>query len=186
MKLIKTLFLIPFFGLTSCIQEDIVNDAVPEELRIISSVNSLKVGDIIIFSASYFNNVGQQENKTIVWESSNENVLSIDNSTSNITAHAEGTATITVKTTGDSGELTDSQIITVVKDGEVVAPVETAKKGTFSATSSYDSSGDFEMIETPTGIQINLASNYIGDESLPGFALFFNQQSKHVNQCFRN
>lgn len=171
-KLAKYVFFIALLTFNSCIQEDIVDDAVPEEIRIISSVNSLKIGDIVKFEASYFNNVGIQENKTIVWESSNPNVLSIDLETTNITAEAEGTATITAQTEGISGLLTDSQIVTVVKEGEIVVPVETVKKGAFSATSSYDSSGDFEIIKTTNGIQINLASNYIGDESLPGFALF--------------
>lgn len=173
MKSIKLLLLLFFVILSSCIQEDIVDDAVPEEIRIISNVNSLKLGDIVKFEAAYFNNVGQKENKTIVWETSNPNVLSVDNTTTNITAKAEGTATITAKTTSIDGEdLIDHQTITVVANEVIITPVETVKKGTFVTTSSYDAAGDFEMITTTTGIQINLASNYVGDESLPGFALY--------------
>ncbi|MDO3693320.1 Ig-like domain-containing protein [Wenyingzhuangia sp. chi5] len=172
MKLLKLVFLLLFVGLNSCIQEDIVDDAVPEELRIISSVNTLKVGDVVKLQASYFNNVGEKENKNIVWETSNSNVLFIDALTTNITALAEGTATITVKTTGSSGELTDSEIIMVVKDGVVVMPSENTKKGTIAPTASYVAAGDFEISKTTNGIQIILDDNYVADESLPGFALF--------------
>jgi hypothetical protein len=172
MKKLKFVLLLFFIGLNSCVQEDIVDDSVPEEIRIISSVNILEVGDVVKLEASYFNNVGKKENKTIVWESSNTTVLSVDDATTNITAKAKGTATIKVKTTGDSGELTDSEIIMVVKNGDIVVPSEITKKGTLTPTVSYDSSGDFEIAKTSNGIKIDLADNYVGDESLPGFALF--------------
>ncbi|GGF78866.1 Ig-like domain-containing protein [Wenyingzhuangia marina] len=182
MRLLKFVFLLFFIGLNSCIQEDIVNDRVPEELRIISSVNALKVGDVVKLHASYFNNIGEKESKTVVWETSNPTVLSIDEFTTNITAKAEGTATITVKTIGVSGELTDSEIIMVVKDDVVVIPSENTKKGTITPTESYDASGDFEVIKTTNGIQIILANNYVADESLPGFALFLtNNPNSLVN-----
>ncbi|MFH4966409.1 hypothetical protein V8G69_15515 [Gaetbulibacter sp. M235] len=181
MKLPKLVTFLFFLGLNSCIQDDIIADFVPEEVRIISNVNTLTVGDVLKLEASYFNKVGQKENKTIVWESSNLKVLSIDEANT-ISAESEGDATISAKTTGDSGELTDSKFIMVVKKGDVVMPSESIKKGTFTPTSSYESAGDFEIKKNSTGIQIELSSNYIGDDSLPGFALFLtNNPNSLVN-----
>lgn len=185
MKLLKLIFLLLFVGLNSCIQEDIVDDAVPEELRIISSVNTLKVGDVVKLQASYFNNVGEKENKSIVWETSNPAVLSVDPLTTNITAEAEGTATISVKTTGTSGELTDSEIIMVVNDDVVVMPTEKTKVGTISPTSSYVAAGDFEIINTAGGIQIKLAENYVADQTLPGFALFLTNNPNSLSNALQ-
>lgn len=164
--------LLMFFGLCSCIQEDIINDSVNEDVRISNSINTLKVGDVIKLEASFFNNVGEKETNTFIWSSSNEAVLLIDASSSTSTAISEGSATITVKVTGSFGELTDSQTITVTTNDIPVNPSENNKIGTFSPTSSYKSAGDFEIIKTSNGINIELASNYIADKNLPGFALY--------------
>ncbi|MGY5355919.1 Ig-like domain-containing protein [Wenyingzhuangia sp. IMCC45467] len=156
---------------TSCIQEDIVDDFIEDEVRITSSISTLKVGDFVKLEATYFNNVGNIENKQITWETSNELVLSIDAATNNIKAEKEGTATITANTIGNSGNLSDSVIIIVSNDEEQPSS-EISKKGTLAPTSSYDAAGDFEIRKTTNGIQIILDDNYVADESLPGFALF--------------
>ena len=186
MKQFKLVFFILFIGFTSCIQEDIVEDTIPEEIRITSTVNILNEGDIIMLEAFYYNNVGIIENKTINWESSNSTIISIDNASANITALSEGVATITAKTISDDGEeLVDNLTITVVASDEVVTPVETIKIGTIVKTSSYVAAGDFEILETSTGIQINLASNYLADQSLPGFALFLTNNPNSLSNALQ-
>lgn len=166
LKIAILLFSLVFY---SCIQEDIIDDSVPEEVRITNDISTLKIGKTVDFEATYFNNVGEIENRSLSWESSNTDVLSIDASTSKGTAKAEGTASITVIVNGILGVLTDTKIITVTKDDTMVANV---KKGTFTPTSSYKSAGDFEITGTTNGIKIELASNYVADTSLPGFALY--------------
>lgn len=166
-KKILTLFLL--IGCCSCIQEDIINDFVSEEVRIISDINTLKIGDTLDFEAAFFNNVGELEDKTFSWNSSNDDILYFDGATSKAIGIAEGAVTITVTADGMAGMLTDSKIVTVTQD-EIIT--ENTKIGTFSPTSSYDSAGDFVISSTPTGIKIDLADNYVADESLPGFALF--------------
>ncbi|ANW96598.1 hypothetical protein AXE80_10045 [Wenyingzhuangia fucanilytica] len=172
MKLLKLKLFFIFIGLHSCIQEDIIDDNIAEEIRITQSVTALTIGDVVKFEASYFNNVGEKENRAIVWETSNNSILSIDELANNITALAEGSATITAKTTGMFGELTDSKNVTVFKEGDVVIPSDNSKEGTIVRTSSYAAAGDFDIIKTTNGIEIILDNNYVADESLPGFALF--------------
>lgn len=170
MKKLKIVMLLCSLVCFSCIQEDIINDAVPEEVRITIEFNTLKVGEIIELKANYFNNVGEIETQALSWVSSNTDVLSIDgNSIAKGTAKKEGTTTLTVSANGIYGTLTDTKTITVTKEDTNVA---NAKKGSFEPTSSYKSAGDFEITSTDNGIKIELASNYVADTSLPGFALF--------------
>lgn len=170
MKNLKLTLIFCSLTLSSCIQEDIIDDSVPEEVRIISSFTTLKVGEMATLNASFFNNIGEIEDNSFIWFSSNATVLSIDPATSIITANAEGTSIISVKAIGKTGELTDSQVIEVVADNS--NSIDTPKKGTFSKTTSYKAAGDFEITKTSNGIKIDLASNYVADTSLPGFALF--------------
>ncbi|PQJ76027.1 Ig-like domain-containing protein [Polaribacter gangjinensis] len=170
MKKLKIVVLFSVLAFSACIEEDIIDDSVAEEVRIISSFTTLKVGEIATLEASFFNNVGELENNTFIWSSSNPSVLSIDATTSSVIANSEGTAIITAKATGKMGDLTDSQTIEVVANNSII--IDNPKKGTFSKTTSYKAAGDFEITKTSTGIKIELASNYVADTSLPGFALF--------------
>ncbi|MEN8765515.1 MAG: hypothetical protein ACN4EF_04830 [Wenyingzhuangia sp.] len=162
-----------FLALSSCIGEDIVNDSVPEQLRIVSNLHQLRVGDVVKLEASYFNRVGEKEDKRVLWESSDSIVISIDTITTSLTAASEGIATVIAKTSGMSEVLSDQYHVAVLPEKEEVLVLpELTKVGTFAKVSSYASAGDFEVKKTSSGIQIHLASNYVADQSLPGFALF--------------
>lgn len=54
----------------------------------------------------------------------------------------------------------------VVEEGGVI------RIGTFRTVSDYVSAGDVQLEETETGINIVFASNYLADNSLPGFAMY--------------
>lgn len=170
MKKLKIVLITIILSFNSCIEEDIMDDSVPEEVRIISSFTTVKVGEMATLEASFFNNIGEIKDNSFIWSSSNPSVLSIDATTSSVSANEEGTAIITVKAIGKTGDLTDSQTIKVVANNSI--SIETPKKGAFSKTTSYKAAGDFEMTKTSNGIKIELASNYVADTSLPGFALF--------------
>ncbi|MDO6803768.1 hypothetical protein Q4595_15045 [Wenyingzhuangia sp. 1_MG-2023] len=174
------LLIVLAINLISCVQEDIVNDTVPEELRITTSINQLQVGDVIKLEAVYFNNVGQTETKNVVWETSNENVISI--SDMNIEAETEGLATVTAKVNGETMLLMDSKTLQVVKVGMLPIPSESEaiKVGTLKSTSSYVCEGDFEIAETTTGIAITVASNYRADTTLPGFVMYLTNNPNSI------
>ncbi|NJB83014.1 Ig-like domain-containing protein [Wenyingzhuangia aestuarii] len=189
MQIFKILFsLLLVLSSTSCIKEDIINDAVPEEVRIITNTSTIREGDVIILKASYFNEVAQIETRTLTWETTNPAVLSVDNLTSNITGVAEGIATITVKVNGNNGELSDSRTITVLKAGEPIpepTPSDGEKKGSLQKTSSYVSSGDFTIVETSSGIRIDVADNYRADTTLPGFAMFLTNNPNSLTNAYQ-
>jgi uncharacterized protein YjdB len=103
-----------------------MDDSVPEEVRIISSFTTVKVGEMATLEASFFNNIGEIKDNSFIWSSSNPSVLSIDATTSSVSANEEGTAIITVKAIGKTGDLTDSQTIKVVANNSI--SIETPKK----------------------------------------------------------
>lgn len=78
--------------LSGCIGDDIIDDFVEPALRITANVDSLAVGDTNQFDAMYTNNIGLTESITVSWQSSDEGVLSIDE-TGLATGVGEGTVT---------------------------------------------------------------------------------------------
>ena len=59
MKKLKIVLITIILSFNSCIDEDIIDDSVPEEVRIISSFATLKVGEVATLEASFFNNIGE-------------------------------------------------------------------------------------------------------------------------------
>ncbi|MCZ6694758.1 MAG: Ig-like domain-containing protein, partial [Bacteroidetes bacterium] len=66
--------------LISCIGTDILEVVTVEpELRITTPFSSIKVGDEVQFEAVYFNDLGNVEEADILWSSSDNNIITIDN-----------------------------------------------------------------------------------------------------------
>lgn len=99
-----------FFG---CIGEDIVNDEVDPEVRILNPVNSISVSEMYQFNATFFNNVGQPEPVSISWSSSNESVAAINNN-GLINAISEGQTTIKAIVSYNSTTIETDTAITVI------------------------------------------------------------------------
>ena len=78
-KVIFIFILITSTIVSSCIGEDIRQDEISEELRILNPIGSIVVSESYKFNTSFFNNIGEIDNSsTVVWSSSNEAVASID------------------------------------------------------------------------------------------------------------
>ena len=66
--------------LISCIGTDILEvEMVEPELRITTPFSSIKVGEEVQFEAVYFNDLGNIEEADILWSSSDNNIITIDN-----------------------------------------------------------------------------------------------------------
>jgi len=73
-KLIGFCMLVLF---SSCIGDDFIENGVPPQLRIIGSVDTIKLGETFQMEAMFINNVGQETDVTIDWESSDEEIISV-------------------------------------------------------------------------------------------------------------
>ncbi len=168
---------------SACIGEDIIDDFVNPVLRIDNPLVSLAVGEEYQFEATYLNNIGQEEEVTLQWESSDPTTISIDASTGLATGVKNGTATISVSL-ADGGE-------TLVTNSPVAIAEETvldnpSRAGTIMTTSSYALSGDFvmESVLDQNIIRISVANNYTASSALPGLYLYLTNNPNSINDAY--
>ena len=106
------------FAFASCADDDEVKDVSVTGVTVSPSTLELKVGTTGTLTAEVA--PAGATKKGVAWTSSDEKVATVDNGT--VTAVAEGTATITVKT--DDGGFTAAATVTVTKD---VPPFDESK-----------------------------------------------------------
>ena len=116
------------------------------------------------FIATYQNFKNQVEDVEIIWESSDTNILGIDNN-GKLTPLAKGVSTITASTTINNTTLTDSVEVEVADETTIDNPDPADGKtilgfGKLESNSSYSVTGDFEIIEENGVKTIELKSNY--------------------------
>lgn len=162
--------------LTSCIGNDIVQDEVSPEIRIMNPVDSIEIGTTYPFSANYFNNVGVEVSVPFTWSSSQPTIISIDNS-GLAQAQQLGSSVITVEY--DNNGSTVSDFINVgVGNSTVQSPSE--RTGLIQTTSSYQLMGDFTVKEEGNGIKIDIGSNYRASTALPGLYIYLTNNPNTV------
>lgn len=109
MKHLKILFVF-FVVLQSCVQNDIIEDRVAEELSFNNSINELQITKTHTFETKFTDNVGQTQNVTINWNSSDSAIIEVTNS-GTITAKSVGEATITATAKDSSGnDITNTSV----------------------------------------------------------------------------
>jgi hypothetical protein len=164
---------------SSCIQDDILDDEVPETLRITASIDTLGVGDTYQFNAQYTNNIGQVENRAINWSSSDETIVSID-ANGLATGLSSGTVNITAEVTAiDQSPL--SEVFELVVDQETISSGPETRSGNIAATSFYTLTGDFTISETDSGLIIEFEDNYEADRALPGLYVYLTNNPNSIN-----
>lgn len=156
---------------SSCIGEDVINDSVEPELRILNSIESISVSEIYQFDVSFFNNVGEEESIDVIWNSSNTSVATV-NENGLLSTISEGETTISVSALYED-TLISNFITVMVLEGEVInEPVE--KYGDITTTSSYALSGSFTLteIENSNDLLLSFDTNYNASTSLPGLYVY--------------
>jgi len=166
--------------LTSCIGEDIIADTIPEVLRITSNVDDITINSTEQLNASFFNNIGVQEDVIMLWESSNPNTLSITED-GIIQGVSLGTATVTVS----FGDISDEIEISIVEQGEENNNnqiVELSQiTGSIGTTTFYDLTGDFTLSEVEDGgLDLSFANNYDADTGLPGLYVYLTNNPNSI------
>jgi len=168
--------------LTSCIQDDIVNDLVEPELRLVSTPDTILVGSEFQFEVRYFNNTGREEDATPTWTSSDESVISINNS-GLATALQKGEAEITINYMEDDIDVT-SEIKVIVGETTSVIDISQAKSGLIVTTSSYKLEGNFTIEEIGNKLIIDISENYAASTALPGLYLYLANNINTVSGAY--
>ncbi len=171
MKYLKVSF--PFFLLvvlvTSCVQDDFIDDRVDPVLRFISSIDTIEISTEFQLEAMYLNNVGQEETQAFMWNSDRPEMLTV-NSTGLVQAISAGTATITVSFETEEGITISDQMDITVGDNTVITIEE--KSGTIRTTSSYTLEGNFTFQEVNGNLLIEVAEDYRASANLPGLYIY--------------
>ncbi|MFL1010660.1 Ig-like domain-containing protein [Flavisericum labens] len=164
---------------SNCKGEDILDDEVPREVRILNPIQNLSISATHQYNASYFNNVGQQESIDIDWSSSNENVATI-NSQGLVNALAEGQTTVKAMVMVNSSIVENSTVLNVIMNDD--APTSNSKSGDIATTSSYELSGSFMLteIENTNNLLLSISEDYTASTSLPGLYLYLTNNPSSV------
>lgn len=167
--------------LVSCIGEDVVEDFVNPELRIGNLLQSLGLNESHQFEARYLNNIGQPENVVVLWASSDESIVSIDENTGLATGLKSGQVTISVTTMG-TDPLTFSTELQVT-DQTVAGSI--FGTGTINSSGGYILFGDFILEPNSTGsLELFLSENYEASTSLPGLYVYLTNNPNSINGAY--
>ncbi len=159
------------WSLTACIQDDILDDAVPENLRITNPVDTLPLNTTYQFMARYTNRVGEVEDRSIRWSSDQPDIVQVSTS-GEATAIREGTTILSAAADGDLGQTIEIEHeVTVIADGTIDTTRE-ERSGTIQTTSSYVLEGSFTVREMNGVLTIDIADDYRASSSLPGLYLY--------------
>ncbi len=180
MKNLLFLFSIIAVTLSSCIKDDIIEDFVEPALRITTTPDTLVVGSQFQFEFAYFNNIGQQENISPIWMSSDQTTLTIDQNGLS-TSINKGSVTITVSYNTSEVNVSESFVVNI---GEVFVEAPDGKSGTIITTSSYVLEGDFEITEENGKLIITVAENYKASTALPGLFVYLTNNSSTTSGAF--
>ena len=176
MNRLKLFLSAPFLALlcTACVQDDILEDYVDPELRIMNPIDSLTVDSTHQLSYRYLDAIGRVKNVVPDWASDAPEVASVNDG--RLTAHAPGTAHITASYADPlarNESPTASFDVAVVAAPVVIDTVETtAAKGTVATTTFYELKGSFTLTEEDGGIRLSFADDYVADDGLPGLYLY--------------
>lgn len=166
-------------GLLSCIGDDFIDDLTEESLQITNAIDSLAVGDTYQFRARYMNNLGREEQRTIVWSSSDEEVLTID-AAGLATGIAFGSAVISAETSANGSVLKAEFPIGV---GNSTSLPRSSRSGRLTSTSSYKLKGTFELVIEGSLI-LRLSDDYEASSALPGLYVYLSNNRNSIGNAY--
>jgi len=163
--------------LSGCIGDDLIDDRVDEQIRIMSNVDTIGFGEEYQFEASFFNNIGAETEASVEWSSSDEEIITIDQ-TGLAKAITSGMANIYA-----SVDLTEKIIrdtISIVVGENTVVSIE-SRSGKIEASSFYTLEGSFTMIDEDGKITIAFEEDYEASDALPGLYVYLTNNPNTVS-----
>ncbi|MEW4922451.1 Ig-like domain-containing protein [Algibacter sp. 2305UL17-15] len=97
-KIHLVFILITSLILYNCIGEDVINDAIAEEIRFLNPIESLSASESHQLNVRFFNNIGEEETVTITWSSEDPSVAAVDTN-GLVTGISEGSTNIKAQAT---------------------------------------------------------------------------------------
>lgn len=165
--------LIIYLFLSGCIGTDIIEDMIDEALVINTRITGIKVGETVIYKATYFDNVGEPMPAEIEWTSSNESVITINNK-GEATALAVGNANIVASHKDLLDEIG-------VEAGDETVEDDTERKATLTTTSSYPLVGTAILRKDNGELFLDLLDDFSTTSDLPGLYVYLTNNVSNVS-----
>jgi hypothetical protein len=156
----------------SCIKDDILDDIIPENIRIINCLDTLAKDSTFLLKANYFNNSGAEESTDFDWQSSDTSILTID-SNGLIIAKKIGSSLITISAKGISVSKT-------LNVGTTTSLQSSSKSGQVNTTSSYALTGSFVLKKVGNDVNLNFGSDYNASTALPGLFVYLSNNPNSI------
>jgi hypothetical protein len=173
-------FLLAITSALGCIGDDIIMDETPEAVRILNRLDTIAVGESYQFEAMFTNNIGVEEDRTIVWSSSDPVVLSITDS--GLATALEKGMTVVSATVELEGKPAVTDQFTLIIDEETVVSNPT-KMGVLKTTSSYNLKGSFTVEEINGKLTISLSDDYEASTALPGLYIYLGNNPSSISNA---
>jgi hypothetical protein len=178
-KFVTLSLIISIVFFIGCIGEDVIDDEVAPEVRILNFIQNLKVSETYQLNATFFNNVGREESVIINWSSSDESVATIDQN-GILTGISEGQTSIKASVIYNNQTVENSSTITIVMGDTNIDPI--TKSGQIATTSSYNLKGSFTLseIENSNNLLLSLENDYEASTSLPGLYVYLTNNPNSI------
>lgn len=121
------------FTLYNCVGEDVINDRVEEEIRVLNSVDSIEASEAHQIEVRFFNNVGEEQDVEIDWSSENPLIATVDN-TGLVIGVSEGSTNIVAKATVDSQIIENRIPITITPNTSIPSVIVVPELGEITIT----------------------------------------------------
>lgn len=182
MKKLLPFFLLPLF-FWACIGDDVLEDFVEPELRILNTIDSLSIDSTHLFGFRYFNNVGSEEAVSPVWSSSDDNIATVD---ANGMVTAVGLGPVDITASYDDGEnpvFATTSLHTAENPVIIVDEPET-RSGDIRTTSSYVLEGSFTITEQEDGsLLLSIGEDYRATQALPDLFLYLSNNPNSIGNA---
>ncbi|SNT16099.1 hypothetical protein SAMN05421640_2580 [Ekhidna lutea] len=158
------------FILTGCIGQDVLMDEVSPVIRITNPISTMEVNTTYQFEYMFLDNVGlETQPNSIIWTTSDMSRLTIDQ---NGLAESLDNGEITITVFANSGELEADTSLTFEITGDPTMMADDERTGKIMTTSSYQLEGDFKLFKSGDDLIVDIASNYVADDNLPGLYVY--------------
>ncbi|MEL7119037.1 MAG: hypothetical protein AAFO07_06340 [Bacteroidota bacterium] len=165
--------------ITACIQDDIIEDRVPETFRITNAIDTLAKGGTYLLETRYTNNIGQVETAAINWVSSDESIIAVS-ADGVLTGVDTGTAEVYGEVQSIENGLLTEKLNIVVSDTTTTVAEISERTGEIRTTTFYVLEGDFTITQEGDDLNIVFADNYEASSSLPGLYVYLSNNPNSV------
>ena len=163
-----------------CIGDDIEMDRTEEAVRILNPLDTLALGETFQFESMFTNNVGAEEQQTVLWNSSDPTVISIDE-TGLAHAIALGSVEISATVELEGGAVVSDHFTLFV--GDTTVAVELIKSGELKTSGGYNLAGSFTVEEVDGNLTISFSDDYEASTALPGLYVYLGNNPSSISNA---